>query len=58
MRHVGHATRIAMYRSLAEMIDAHGVTSFDPESVPTDLTEGEADAFARDLEAIRNLPDA
>lgn len=44
-----------MYRELHELINAHGVTDFDPESVPTDLTEDEADAFARDLERIRNL---
>lgn len=57
MPFVSFASRTAMERELHELIDSHGVTDFDPEPIPTDLTESEADAFARDLEAIRNLPE-
>lgn len=57
MPRVSFASRTAMYRELHALIDSHGVTDFDPEPIPTDLTESEADAFARDLEAIRNLPE-
>lgn len=62
MRPVGHADRVAMYRSLTELIAAHGITtglsagSSATDSGAPDLTPAEADAFARDIEAIRNLP--
>ena len=55
MPRVSFASRTAMYRELHELIDSPRVTDFDPETIPTDLTESDADAFARALEAIRNL---